>query len=151
MAFDRILTRAIFPKEAPQTWGEWPAEAVEVWSRGGDIFAAMSKECQIKGAGPGRDLTLKFSWDIVLEFSVNPDEWWLLPGVTWAQVGDRMGLSPRRAAYRMMVLGWSMRGSGMGVPNRRVVTAPCEGCGRVWEPKEIVDRLGPLCTGDDGC
>jgi len=142
--FDKVITIAIFGQDAPPTWGDWPKEAVAAWSLGCALYQDARKEQRLDL--PKRTIiTLEVSWDIVLSFAESPECWWRLPGVTWAGIGERIGMSPRRVAYRVTGLGWRFTGSGMSVPNRRVVAAPCLCCGDVYHPREMEGWYGPDC------
>ena len=148
---DKVLTAAIWGDDAPVTWGEWPSEAIEVWNLGCRLYLQDYRSMRCTHLVPRFVLTVTLSWRTILGLAPDPDEWWLLPGVTWMEVGDRLGLTPRRAAYRMGNLGWRMKGVGMGVPDRRVVAAPCKVCGAVWAPRELRDHWGPCCQENKGC
>ena len=143
---DTVLTHAIFGNDVPSTWGDWPKEAVAMWKEGCDLYATARHEYKLTFRNDGSVITLEHSWEVVLDLSVDLDEWWCLSGVTWADVGEKFKLTPRRAAYRMSTLGWRMTGSGMSVPNRKVVVAPCVVCGTVCRAVDIWNRLGPECT-----
>lgn len=142
---DQILTKAIFGDDAPDKWGDWPEEAVKAWSFGCDLYQKNRRLLFLRHDIVPIPLTVDLSWQIILGLAPDPTQWWFLPGVTWAHVGYRLGMTPRRASYRMTNLGWRMAGAGMGVPDRKVVAAPCEVCGAVWTPREIDARWGPCC------
>jgi len=148
---DSVLTKAIWGDNPPATWGEWPKEAIEAWSFGCHLYLLDKQSLRSTHIVPRVTLTLDLSWRTILGLAPDPVEWWSLPGVTWLEVGHRLGLLPRKAAYRMMNLGWRMKGSGMRVPDRRVVAAPCNSCGAVWTPREMERYRGPCCLGDNGC
>jgi len=150
-SLDEALTKAIWGPSPPETWGEWPQEAKDDWSSGLKIYREGEELHQLIRQAPQGGLTVNISWRTILGLAPKPEEWWLLPGVTWLDIGKRIGLAPRRAAYRMTALGWRMKGVGMRVPGRRVVAAPCETCGVAWTPPEIKERQGPCCLGEDPC
>ena len=149
LSIDTVITRAIFGDHKPKTWGEWPKEAVDVWSFGCQYYHEIKTGRYVTRPPPPPQFSLEFSWDLVIGLARDPSEWWSLPGVTWTEIGDRVGLTSRRVSYRMMLLGWRLRGSGMHVPERRVVAAPCVTCGAVWTPREIENRWGPCCARTD--
>jgi len=73
-------------------------------------------------------LTLEESWVAVLMLAPDPEQWWLVPGVEWADVARAVGLSSRQAVYRFELLGWSFGGR---YQTRVVLRAPCRSCGQV--------------------
>jgi hypothetical protein len=148
---DEVITRAIWQgSRIPETWGAWPKEAVNAWKFGCDTYKDLMAEEATWGKYARNVLTLRISWGVILDLAANPEEWWRLPGVTWGRIGEWLDTPPRAAAYRMGALGWRLEGSGMGVPKRRVVLAPCVRCGEVHVPKLIKDQLGVCCRGSDG-
>lgn len=147
---DEVITRAIWSGDrTPSTWGGWPPEAVEAWKFGCDTYKEMMAQEVVWEKNARNVLTLSVSWSVILGLAKDPNRWWHLPGVTWGRIGERLGTPPRAAAYRMGSLGWRLEGSGMGVPNRRVVLAPCVQCGAIYAPPFIVDRHGVCCRGCD--
>lgn len=148
---DEVITRVIWDGDpAPLTWGGWNQEARDVWSLACKIFYEETKARRPWKKGSRNTLSLERSWEVILEFAPDPFLWWVIPGVTWKRIGDRIRVSPRTAAYRMNTLGWKLVGSGMRVPSREVVLAPCVECGRVWRPPEISDRMGSCCEEEHG-
>ena len=144
---DEALTRAIWMgEEPPNEWGGWPEEAVQAWSYGCELFTEMHRNPRVLPPPKQRRLTLGLSWSLVHALTTGPPgKWWVFSGVTWADFGRKMGTTARKAAYRMGTLGWRFTGSGMHVPSREVVEAPCKDCGTIWTPPEIHERLGPCC------
>lgn len=146
---DDVVTEVIFnghPK--PEVWGEWPPEAIRVWSLACQLYYDLLQEEENESwmRGSRNDLTLPSSWSAILTVTPDPKRWWHIPGVTWARIGSVLGTSARLASYRMARLGWRLAGSGMHVPDRRIVEAPCVTCGQVWKPDEIRGKHGPCCS-----
>ena len=138
---DKVLGEALWPGDrAPCRWGDWPQDAVRTWDAACRLFLEMRQAKR----GP---VSLGQTW-LVIEELAGPRQWWEVGGVTWAQIGESLGVPPRKAAYQMHRLGWRLRGVGMGVPDRVVVAAPCVECGRVWPRRLLAERRGPCCRGD---
>jgi hypothetical protein len=146
---DDVITGVIFGENKPEVWGQWPPEAIRTWSLACQLYYdLLQDEEETEWArGSRNDLTLPTSWRAILAVCPDRKKWWQLPGVTWAKIGERIGIPSRLASYRMERLGWRLAGSGMHVPDRRVIEAPCVNCGQVWTPNDIRGRHGPCCLG----
>lgn len=145
---DDVISKRLFNGHPrPAVWGEWPPEAVRTWSRACQLYYDLLQEQEQASwvRGSRNDLTLIGSWEAVFDVAPDRRHWWQIPGVTWAVLGEVLGTSARLASYRMTRLGWRLTGSGMNVPDRRIVEAPCVCCGQTWTPNDIREKHGPCC------
>lgn len=90
---------------------------------------------------------LERTWTVLLVVAPEPTRWWLLRTVSWDVMASAMGASQTQAQYRYRAASWQFWGSPV---DRRVVQAPCWGCGVPTSPHVLgLDGLCNACHAAD--
>lgn len=123
-------------------WAQWPTPAVVAW----DKAVALYRERARVTASPRsrtKGISSATMWaameSVVPPGSVFP----AIPYVKPADIARHLPVGPRAVPYWLKKLGWRLAGQRK---SRRVADAPCIGCGRTIDAKQIRGRKCRKCV-----
>lgn len=145
LPLDTLLMDRLFNGRRDMLCGDWCPEhraayfrAVRIWKARKRVVGAPT----VTTRWPDPP-SVEAAWAAVLASSVSEGAWWLVPNLTWLEIGKRLETPPRVASYHLsQVQGWQFRGLAS---SRIVLMAPCSRCYTPALARSVENRRCPKC------